>query len=230
MVADSLRRQIVHGDLAIGDKLLSEDQLTTYFGIARTTLREGLRILESEGLVEIRRGRGGGGVVTRPNLEHLAKELGVTLQLAHTTVGDLDDVRQLLEPLLAGWLAGDHSSDDLRALEDAADAAAEAADDDDALAFGRACARVHETLMERSGNRTLATLSRLLHELVQDYYDLSASLSDSPNHQRAVRSYRKLIRLIEQGDVEAAEVHWRTQMSTTINSQDRQDPLELFDQ
>ena len=106
--------------------------------------------------------------------------------------------------------------------------AAKAADADDFEAFGRAAARVHETLMERSGNRTLATLSLLLHELVQDYYDRSAELSDRSTVQQAVRSYRKLIRLINAGDAEAAEVHWRKQMSYTINTQDRYRTLDVF--
>jgi DNA-binding FadR family transcriptional regulator len=226
MIADQLRRQIVQGELAIGDKLLPEDELTANFGIARTTLREGLRILESQGLVRIRRGRGGGGTVTSPDVEHLAKGLAVALQLDHTTVGDLDDVRQLLEPQLAAWLAKEHTDDDVREIEKAIDAAAAATEDN--VAFGRAAARVHETLMERSGNRTLAILSRLLHELVQHYYDLSASHSDVAENKRAVRSYRRLVQLIKAGDAEAAEAHWRKQMSYTINAQDRSLPLDLF--
>jgi GntR family transcriptional regulator, transcriptional repressor for pyruvate dehydrogenase complex len=228
VVADTLRRQIVRGDLAIGDNLLPEDELTSAFGIARTTLREALRILESEGLLTIRRGRGGGGTVTAPDVEHLAKGLAVALQLERTTIGDLDDVRQLLEPQLAGRLARQYTPEDMRAISDAIDVAAEAAEAEDTSAFGRASAVVHETLMERSGNRTLATLSRLLHELVQEYYLNAASRSDAALMQRAVRSQRKLINLIEEGNADAAEAHWREHMSYTIDRQDRSEPLDIF--
>src|SRR5213078_3000693 len=113
VVAERLRRQIARGELTIGQRLPPEDKLTATFGIARTTLREALRILESEGLLEIRRGRAGGPVVTMPQIGSLAEGLAVTLQLQGTTAGDLDAARQLLEPSLVGWLAASHTDDDL---------------------------------------------------------------------------------------------------------------------
>ncbi|MFM8871031.1 MAG: FadR/GntR family transcriptional regulator, partial [Actinomycetota bacterium] len=65
-VADTLRRQIVLGRFKVGDRLPTEEELTGHFDVARTTLREALRVLESQGLIEIRRGRNGGPVVTEP--------------------------------------------------------------------------------------------------------------------------------------------------------------------
>ena len=116
VVAERLRRQIARGELTIGQRLPPEDELTAVFGIARTTLREALRILESQGLVEIRRGRTGGPVVTMPKIDSLAEGLAVTLQLQGTTAGDLDVARQLIEPRLAARLAAKHTADDLDAL------------------------------------------------------------------------------------------------------------------
>src|SRR5437764_12461634 len=115
MIAERLRRRIARGELAIGERLPPEDELTATFGIARTTLREALRILESQGLLEIRRGRTGGPVVTMPRIDSLAEGLAVTLQLQGTTAGDLDVARQLIEPRLAGRLADAHTPDDLAA-------------------------------------------------------------------------------------------------------------------
>src|SRR3989442_5029833 len=105
VVAERLRRQIARGELTIGQRLPPEDELMAQFGIARTTLREALRVLESQGLLEIRRGRTGGPVVTMPRIDSLAEGLAVTLQPQATTAGDLDAARQLIEPRLAGRLA-----------------------------------------------------------------------------------------------------------------------------
>ncbi len=229
VVADHLRRLIARGELQIGDHLPPEDELTIDFGVARTTLREGLRILESQGLIRIRRGRGGGGIVTSPDLERLAKGLAVALQLQQTTMGDLDDARQLLEPRLVARLAYAHEPEDLVSLAEAVDVAAEAAEADDTAAFGRAALAVHETIMELAGNRTLATLSRLLHELVATYYEQAAARSDQARMRRAVRSYRKLVRLIDAGDADAAEGHWRRQMAYTIEGIDPAEPLDAFE-
>ena len=230
VVAERLRHQIARGELTIGQRLPPEDELTAVFGIARTTLREALRILESQGLLEIRRGRTGGPVVTMPKIDSLAEGLAVTLQLQGTTAGDLDVARQLIEPRLAGRLAQRHTADDLAALQTVADRAAVAADAFDRAAFGAAAAGMHETLIERAGNNTLATFSRLLHELVAQYYVRSANMTDQERMHRAVRSYRKLVRLIAAGDADAAEEHWRKQMAFTIEGWDRNLRLDLFEE
>ena len=229
MIAERLRRQIARGELAIGERLPPEDDLTATYGIARTTLREALRILESQGLLEMRRGRGGGPVVTMPKIDSLAEGLAVTLQLHGTTAGDLDAARQLLEPRLAGWLAASHSDDDLAALRAAVDRAAAAAAASDRTAFGAAALGVHETIIDRAGNTTLATISGLLHALVARYYVRSAARSDDEKMHRAVRSYRKLARLIEQGDATGAEEHWRKQMTFTIEGWHHDRSVDLFD-
>lgn len=57
-VAASLRERIATGELAPGQMLPSEADLITQFGFARTTVREGIEILEDEGLVEPRQGLG----------------------------------------------------------------------------------------------------------------------------------------------------------------------------
>ena len=56
LVARSLRRMVVDGDLKDGDYLPNEAELMTHFGVSRPTLREAVRLLKSERLVEVRRG------------------------------------------------------------------------------------------------------------------------------------------------------------------------------
>ena len=136
-VARMLRRDIANGDLQSGDHLPPEDELMEHFGIARTTLREGLRILESQGLIAIRRGRNGGPRVTSPPIERLAQGFALHLQLEHTTIGDLDEARQLIEPALAARLARRHTQDDLTALSKSIEVAEEAADRGDVEAITR---------------------------------------------------------------------------------------------
>jgi GntR family transcriptional regulator, transcriptional repressor for pyruvate dehydrogenase complex len=224
VVADQLRQRIVTGELVEGERLPPEEELTALFGVARTTLREALRVLESQGLIAIKRGRGGGPLVTHPNLGPIAAALAVTLQLQGTTVGDLDAARQLIESEIAGRLAAHHTDADLEALERVIDLAAEAADREDGIAFGLAAAVVHETLVARSGNATLTTLTVLLQKMVRAYYTQHMEAVDPALMQRAVRSYRKFVGLIRSGDVDAATSHWLATMRYTIG---RRDPDEL---
>jgi GntR family transcriptional repressor for pyruvate dehydrogenase complex len=228
-VADNLRRRIASGDLVSGDRLLAEDELMEHFGIARTTLREGLRILESQGLLAIRRGRGGGPQVTMPSLDRLAQGLALHLQLAGTTYGDLDNARQLIEPALVADLASHHTDEELAAIDAAIDAADDAARRVDLRDFGVAAAMVHNTIAERAHNHTLSTIARLLHQLVEQYYLQIAQRATEAELRRAVRSYRKLLRLLEDGKAEEAAEHWRKQMTYSITeSGDRHRRLDLF--
>jgi GntR family transcriptional regulator len=57
-VADELRAAIAEGAMRPGDQLPSEMELSKEFEVARTTVREALRTLEIEGLVELRQRRG----------------------------------------------------------------------------------------------------------------------------------------------------------------------------
>jgi GntR family transcriptional regulator, transcriptional repressor for pyruvate dehydrogenase complex len=227
LVADRIRRQIVLGELVEGERLPSEEELTAQFGVARTTLREALRVLESQGLVAIRRGRGGGPVVTHPSLEPIAMALAVALQLQNTSVGDLDAARQMIEPRIAGQLARSHTDADLVALEEAIDLAWEAAERSDGVAFGLAAAGVHETLVERSGNRTLATISKLLQNMVRAYYTHQMDTIEPALMRRAVRGYRRFLGFIRDGDEEGAVDHWQATMRYTISHRDAHEPVTI---
>ena len=227
-MAAGIRRRIASGDLKIGDRLPTEEELTESFGIARTTLREALRILESQGLIHIRRGRGGGATVTMPDLERLAEPLAVMLQLHRTSVGDLDAARRLIEPQLAAWLAKSRTDDDLAALRAAVSAASVAADANDRTAFGAAAAQLHGTIIERAGNNTLSVLSHLLHRLVVDRYTIGAMNTDQMTIRRAVRSYEKLVDLIADGEADSAQAHWESQMSWVM-AETSADLLDFFE-
>lgn len=227
-VAANIRRRIATGELQIGDRLPTEDELTESFGIARTTLREALRILESQGLIHIRRGRGGGATVTMPDLDRLAEPLAVILQLRRTTTGDLDQARMLIEPQLAAWLAEHHSEDDLAALRHVLAAATTAAEAVDHDAFGRAAADFHATIIERGGNETLSVISQLLHTLIIDRYTAAARRSDQALLRRAARSYRKLVSLIAAGDPQSAAAHWEKQMKW-VSASATDELLDIYD-
>ena len=56
--ANTLRAQIGKGVYAAGDKLPNENELSAKLGISRTTLREAIRILVSEGVLSVQRGSG----------------------------------------------------------------------------------------------------------------------------------------------------------------------------
>ncbi|KKB07331.1 FadR/GntR family transcriptional regulator [Devosia chinhatensis] len=58
MVVDTLRKQIGGGEIGPGDKLPTESQLSTHFGVSRTVVREAIAALAADGMVQSRQGAG----------------------------------------------------------------------------------------------------------------------------------------------------------------------------
>lgn len=228
VLARRLRWRIATGDLRAGDRLPPEDELMARYEVARTTLREGLRILESQGLIEVRRGRGGGPQVTTPPPDLLALGLALHLQLRRATIDDLDEARALVEPWLAARLAGARTEADLAALAAAINTASDAADSGDGVAFAEAAAVVHETVARGAGNQTLGLLAELLRELVADFHRSGTDPASIALMQRGVRSYRKLHRLVADGDAAGAEEHWRRHIAVAVYRRDRDAPLDAI--
>src|SRR5919106_1712745 len=116
LVAGTLRRMVVDGQLKDGDFLPNEAELMAHFGVSRPTLREGIRVLESDRLVEVRRGSRTGARVRVPGPEIVARPAGLLLEVSGATIGDVLIARSGIEPLAARLLAQDGSADDFDEL------------------------------------------------------------------------------------------------------------------
>src|SRR5437867_1116381 len=79
MVADRIRTRVLSGELEDGDRLPSFEALLQEFGVSPASLREALRILESEGLIHVRRGTNGGAVIRRPDATNAAYNVSLIL-------------------------------------------------------------------------------------------------------------------------------------------------------
>jgi GntR family transcriptional regulator, transcriptional repressor for pyruvate dehydrogenase complex len=221
MIASYLRGKIVRGELAEGDTLPSEVELMRQFEVSRPTLREAIRILETESLIVIRRGARGARI-TSPRIEVAARHVGLLMQTSGTTLADVYEARSLVEPEAAALLAQrrtDGDLTDLSACVDQLEATIPASPHPAELgAWIQNAQRFHDLLMQRAGNKTLAIQSLVLREVVDSHMLLAAS---QPGHAaeliggcgKVVRSYRKLLALVRAGDADGARCHWQTHMA-----------------
>jgi DNA-binding FadR family transcriptional regulator len=219
LVADRLRRQIVRGELSEGDALPPETQLLEQFGVSRPTLREAFRVLEAESLISVRRGSRGGARVHAPDVAVAARYAALLLQVKGATLKDVYDARIILEPPAAGLVARRATKSDIDRLQAALDAEASAVDD--RVSHGEAATHFHETMIRLAGNRTLAVLAGMLHEIIvhHTYYSTSTAtgLDDceadsSRDERRATRAHARLLELVRAGDADGAEEFWRVHM------------------
>jgi GntR family transcriptional repressor for pyruvate dehydrogenase complex len=137
-------------------------------------IREALRILEISGLVEIKKGPGGGIFVTDGYGEPIKKSLGIMISSGEVNIDHLFDVRLLMEPYIAMQAARHATEKDLKKLGDLIKESNK--HQDDATLLKRNNLNFHLMLAEASGNRILSTLLdsllRLLVEISMDFLDL----------------------------------------------------------
>jgi GntR family transcriptional repressor for pyruvate dehydrogenase complex len=98
IVAQRVVADIVADNLQIGDKLPPEGEMVQQYGVSRESVREGLRLLEVQGLITIRRGPGGGPVVTSVDPRNLARTSTLYFHLAGANYNELFDTWLLFEP------------------------------------------------------------------------------------------------------------------------------------
>ena len=114
-VSDQLRQRIVGGELRAGDALPIEADLSAQFAVHRSTVREALRQLEQEGLVQ----RSGKKLmVTLPQPGELAQAAQRALRQQQVTFREVWEVASTLEPLCARLAAERISSEQLQRLQD----------------------------------------------------------------------------------------------------------------
>ena len=216
LIADHLRRQIVRGELEEGSSLPPEGKLRERFGVSGPTLRAAYRVLESEGLISVRRGSRGGATVHRPQLSVASRYVGTLLQSEGVTLDDLFRARTVLEPPLAGMAARNAGKAALRPLREVL--ATEEAALADGAAFARATTRFHKELVMLAGNQTMTVLASLLWDLAERHVVTSVTEGgDDParlkQRRAALGAHQRLVGLLAAKDAAGAEEFWRKHMA-----------------
>jgi DNA-binding FadR family transcriptional regulator len=206
-VADQIKRWVVERDLKQGDKLPNEAEMIGLFTVSKGTVREALRILEAQGLIQTRTGPGGGSFVGKVSEDRALSLLGNYFYFENLSLADVYQMRKVLEPELAASLAGKLTDSQLNALADLVGTHPEPARSPEeekrehiaSLAF-------HARLAAYSGNRLLgfmiAFMARILTEMT-----VYRKLYDVPNHElwrRGRQHQLDLVAALRAGDAPAA--------------------------
>jgi len=213
LVSDRLRRQIIRGDLSTGDALPPESALMARFGVSRPTLREAFRVLESDGLITVRRGAHGGARVQVPNGDIAGRYAGLLLEFRRTTLADVYSARILVEPSCAALLAQRCTPANLERLRAAVDRERDPDGLDDAATLIRRHSEFHDLVVELTGNKTLS----LLHGMVRHFFntadspDLTAVADPTPDVavlRMSLTAHQRLLAHVIDHDADAARELW----------------------
>jgi GntR family transcriptional repressor for pyruvate dehydrogenase complex len=173
-IADDLRSRILSGEVTELPKL--EDLIET-FGASKVIVRQACHILESEGLVRVRRGNVGGSEVHVPGAANAAYVLGQVLEARKVGSAEVAAAVGRFEPLCAELCAErkDRRTAVLPALRDAQADLAKAIDTGDGEAAAVASRRWHEALVDGCGNEVVRVLLGTLEAVWSTHAEAAAA-------------------------------------------------------
>jgi GntR family transcriptional regulator, transcriptional repressor for pyruvate dehydrogenase complex len=196
IVAARLREEILSGRLKEGDVLPSQESLFQEFGVSPPALREAIHILETDGLISVRRGNVGGAVVHLPSAARTAHMISMVLQTRSSTPADV----------CAGMCAAreDRMTEVVPHLQAEIDLQTEQFDD--LSRYVPNARRFHEALVSRCGNEPMILLIGSL-EMIWSTHESSVWSDDDVNHKTmraALRDHQRLLDAIRDGNATRA--------------------------
>ena len=211
-VANKLRALIIDGELASGDRLPPEGELGAAFGVGRSTLREALRALASEGLIETLRGTTGGTFVTRIKpatvTHYLETSIGLMSGTDDLTLEDLLEARDVLEISSVSLAAVRRAPHHVEALRQAVEREKTKGGRTGKFSEHR---RFHGLIISATGNGLLNLMTDPLFRVLQSRF---LTAVDEEFWTTVDREHEEIVDRIADRDSEGATVAMRRHLDT----------------
>lgn len=203
-VIEEIGRRIISGEFAPGSALPSEAELCQALAVSRTALREALRVLAAKGLLEAKRKI---GTSVRPaecwnylDADILSWQL--QSQDADPVIGELYELRHLIEPLAASLAAKNAKASDISVLRNAYRDMELAGDDGEQIKIPDML--FHRAIIQASGNRLFSSLAHVIGAALAINFDL---VSRAPRGQKhSMPAHRQVLEAIANHDAPAARL------------------------
>ncbi len=209
-IVQQIKAQIFAGHILSGNRLPSENELSEQFRVSRTTVRDALRVLESQGLIDIKVGAGGGAFVAEPRHETVTESLSNMLKMQSMDIEELAEARLVIETSIVAFAAKRATAKDIAALEDALEQARRGQESGDPR-FTPHSVSFHVALAEAAKNQVLLFTVNSFRSL---FYDTIEKLLPDPDMQeRAIHDHQKILDAIKARDAALAQHIMRTHLS-----------------
>ena len=208
--ADKLREMIIQESMKTGSKLPAEAELMARFGVSRSTVREAVRILQTEHIVDIRQGQGT-FLCAMPGLAE--DPLGLRFADQEELIAQLLETRLLIEPGVAALAAQRRRMEhlaEMKQLLDRMDNAYLHGEDYTPFDF-----EFHSLIARCTGNDVVMRLLPTIHESIQAGYHHTQRVEGS--YQRASQCHLEMYRSIAEGDSDRARQAAQRHMLQTMH-------------
>lgn len=206
VVVHGIKKMIIDGILAAGDRLPVEKDLAVELGVSRSSLREGVRALSVMGVLEAR--QGAGTYVTSLDPSLLLAAMGFVVDLHNTkSAANLHSVRRVLETEAAGLAARTITSAELEEAQEWLDRseAAMGREPMDHEAILECDIQFHRLIASCSRNPVLAALiEALASQTVRGR--LWRAISDEGAQHAALAEHRAILKALREGEPDRARL------------------------
>lgn len=187
VVFNTLRYAILHGDLKPGERLM-EVKLADTLGVSRTPVREALKLLEGEGLVNM-----------------IPRKGAVVSKIDEKTMEDVLVVRRSLEGLAVKLACECITSDQIQSLKEVTDTLEDAINRNEIDKIADLDVRFHDIILNAANNKKLV---QVLNEIKEQMYRYRLEyVKYEEDHKTILNEHRAIIRSLEAHDKNlAAEI------------------------
>lgn len=197
-IVEQIRALIREGRWAPGDQIPPERELAERFRVSRTSVREALRALEMQGVIDSR--QGGGTFVRTADTEALVPPLAAAILRGRQELAEVLEVRELIEPGIAQRAAVRANAEHVGELEALLERQREC------IAQGRPFVdedtAFHYTLARAADNHILLRLHNVILDLLRESRQSYLHVPERP--QTSLRGHETILAAVKARDAQAA--------------------------
>jgi len=215
MVAEQILSQIKSGDLAPGDRLPPQRELSTLLGVGRSSVREAINALAVMGYLDVAQGRGTYIAGNLPDADTALFQFDAALKAGN--ILDLMDVREMLECRSAQLAAERAEGKKIQNLAKKIEGMRIAPEDYNR--FLEADMQFHHALADASENQILCELTRLiLDKVVAHHLQLRTTRLSLGYREKSIETAEKILSAVVTGDSDAA-ARWTVRHLNAIKAE-----------
>jgi GntR family transcriptional repressor for pyruvate dehydrogenase complex len=206
--SESVARDIVHDIVASGlregERLPGEAAMLEQYGVSRESLREGLRLLEVQGLISLRRGPGGGPIVGYVDPANLGRVSSLYYHLAGATYAELFDAWVVCDTMIAELAAQNPDHEAVReALAPYLEEPRDPSTDDTVDEFVASHTEFHNVLASLTRNKVLQLSLAVTGQIITHHIAVNADPRAA--REEIERDHRLIARAVIAGRVRRAK-------------------------
>lgn len=210
VIYQQIYQKIVSGELKTGERLPAERELCEQFGRSRPSVREALRMLQQDGLINITVGTNGGAVVQGISLDIAEQPLRKLVDMGAISLNELADYRTYNDKCCAHLAMENHTEKDAALLMDVVDRYGKAVAD--FKLFEAIDIEFHKVLAQCSHNKLCILITDVVTALCTNMF-WSVAAKEMPHdaliefNQRAFENHKNIANAIINQDKESLEFY-----------------------